>query len=1188
MEQKQRFSIRKFKNGVGSALLLSLLLAPIALQTTVLAQDAESPTQQQLGNATNYTTVQADPSEEFLASEKLANTSQGEIINQITSTELTTAISEAKNAGVKVTVDKAVNFDSLEAGQADYAEQVTAVKAITDKQIAAQKAYEEAEKKYQAYLVAEAQYEKDNTAYQAYLTAKAEYDKAFATYQDAYKVYEAALAENVKLVAQYEQDKQAYDKAYTLYQDALKKHTDVTAVNAKKKADYEAALTKYNQDYVNYQAALSTYTAASTENARLKAAYDAAKAEYDKKKAEYDTAKAAYDKQVAEANRLTGVDGYLSRTEAQELTLLSEPQAKLTITGSGKFANKNTVTNLQSYDNEWVKALYAVHSDDYYNSATTSQSGAWIVDGSNYGRMSKGYAMVAREGDTIIATYDNLQNSSLGDIKITKAVYEYQIKEVSDDQGYVNLVIYNDPTVTIDNDSQNEIKSKDVRVTLTPKYFDENGNQLDLSQYSSLISVASLNYDYYAGQVESVQDLNGVEFIPITGSTIKNTNGVIAATSNNSWNIAKPYYNGVSDWAASEWDISNSPNEYYGAGVLKVTSKDFSFDLVSSSYSEENDIIHQWKGYWQALSSKIKASGLVPTLPVAPTAPTPPKYKVTGNNPEEPVKPTEPTYEDTTAPTPPVEPTKPIIVEPVKPTEPTKPTEVPKPGTVDEVPIPTVAAQLEVKVHPNTYSSQPTIQKEVTNEAGEDLSNALVPKGSTVKFPLQLPMLTAGRPEYKVLTVEDNIPEGYELNVEAVTAAFPDFDVTYDEKTRLLKLVSKEELVAAINKDRTKEFTFAKQALTGIVTNDGTVYKNTFKVSLDNSYTIYSNTVKVTTPGKPNDPDNPDNNLIQPTKQVVDAEGKDIDGQAVGLKDTLNYPLFWDMDQYNTIKDGDSAKDIYFYFDLYDASKVTVDLEASKEIVDENSQAVSDIEVTNYASFADLPKELQTVFENANLKEVVGNKSIVLYLPKDMPAFEENYVKKGISLNLKFVATPKREAAGQVIENTAGQVDFGNGYITNTVTNKVQVTTEWEDKHGTVLKDKVTGDQTEEAGSFDRYRFVETQETETGIKHIFEKLYTTEWVDEQGNALKEKVEDTETKEHGAIERYEYVRTEDTPTGIKHIFKRIVEQPVEPKKNLPLTGEQATIGLVGLGATLLALILAWKFKLVEKLKKVFKK
>ncbi|CYU35417.1 hypothetical protein HO639_06940 [Streptococcus suis] len=1161
MEQKQRFSIRKFKNGVGSALLLSLLLAPIALQTTVLAQDAESPTQQQLGNATNYTTVQADPSEEFLASEKLANTSQGEIINQITSTELTTAISEAKNAGVKVTVDKAVNFDSLEAGQADYAEQVTAVKAITDKQIAAQKAYEEAEKKYQAYLVAEAQYEKDNTAYQAYLTAKAEYDKAFAAYQDAYKVYEAALAENVKLVAQYEQDKQAYDKAYTLYQDALKKHTDVTAVNAKKKADYEAALTKYNQDYVNYQAALSTYTAASTENARLKAAYDAAKAEYDKKKAEYDTAKAAYDKQVAEANRLTGVDGYLSEVVAQSLILLTEPNAKLSISSSNKIE--------MSQDDKNANAPSKWNSTN--NISSYSGTGRAII------KLDK--------GESVTATYENLSNSSYAGIPLSKIIFTFSAKNAT---GNV-IDIATDPTITVTTYSE---LYETNRVNAHVELFDENNKKIVFTEENpAIFSLASLNYSKHdlvgANFQETVENFsNNVTIIPITGSGIVYENGSVHAA-----NFNDKVENGSKYPSQGEGRWDDTELAYYGAIAGKVTSGDYiSFDIVSKVDITSGVNQAGWTGnaFWFAFNTDIKASGLLPAPPIAPTAPTPPKYKVTGNNPEEPVKPTEPTYEDTTAPTPPVEPTKPIIVEPVKPTEPTKPTEVPKPGTVDEVPIPTVPAQLEVKVHPNTYSSKPTIQKEVTNEAGEDLSNALVPKGSTVKFPLQLPTLTAGRPEYKVLTVEDNIPEGYDLNVEAAKTAFPEFDVTYDEKTRLLKLVSKEELVAAINKDRTKEFTFAKQALTGIVTNDGTVYKNTFKVSLDNSYTIYSNTVKVTTPGNPNDPDNPDNNLIQPTKQVVDAEGKDIDGQAVGLKDTLNYPLFWDMDQYNTIKDGDSAKDIYFYFDLYDASKVAVDLEASKEIVDENSQAVSDIEVTNYASFADLPKELQTVFENANLKEVVGNKSIVLYLPKDMDAFEENYVKKGISLNLKFVATPKREAAGQVIENTAGQVDFGNGYITNTVTNKVQVTTEWEDRHGTVLKDKVTGDQTEEAGSFDRYRFVETQETETGIKHIFEKLYTTEWVDEQGNALKEKVEDTETKEHGTIERYEYVRTEDTPTGIKHIFKRIVEQPAQPKKNLPLTGEQATIGLVGLGAALLALILAWKFKLVEKLKKVFKK
>ncbi|MHB9794569.1 SspB-related isopeptide-forming adhesin [Streptococcus suis] len=1164
MEQKQRFSIRKFKNGVGSALLLSLLLAPIALQTTVLAQDAESPTQQQLGNATNYTAAQADPSEENLALEKLANTSQGEIINQITSTELTATISEAKNAGVKVTVDKGVNFESLEAGQADYANQVTAVKTIIDKQVAAQKTYEEAEKKYQAYLVAEAQYEKDNTAYQAYLTAKAEYDKAFASYQEAYKVYETALAENVKLVAQYEQDKQAYDKAYALYQDELKKHTDVTATNAQKKADYEVALAKYNQDYANYQAALSTYTAASTGNARLKAAYDAAKAEYDKKKAEYDTAKAAYDKQVAEANRLTGVDGYLSEAVVQSLISKSEPNAKIVeIDGVTNFLSTTKREEIRLKNPNLVHTVSSYDANDYTNkmeSAPLNVQG--ITDEAVTFELAVGQSATVIYGGNLTSTFNG------------ESIEKIEIKYTSlkSEVGSSIISVFQDPTKTVAfaSDATKGFVGEGDELGLEISYYTASGKVTATKENPIVFSLSSMNSLGEESYYEYVRGLSSnLRFVPITGSQVNKYNDKIYAR--NSIDTIEPY---------NSHDSVDSPGRYYGSGAIIAESGNVFGIVVGASKHQTS--------HWFAFNTDIKASGLLPAPPVAPTAPTPPKYKVTGNNPEEPVKPTEPTYEDTTAPTPPVEPTKPIIVEPVKPTEPTKPTEVPKPGTVDEVPIPTVPAQLEVKVHPNTYSSHPTIQKEVTNDAGEDLSNALVPKGSTVKYPLQLPTLTAGRPEYKVLTVEDNIPEGYELNVEAVTAAFPDFDVTYDEKTRLLKLVSKEELVAAINKDRTKEFTFAKQALTGIVTNDGTVYKNTFKVSLDNSYTIYSNTVKVTTPGKPNDPDNPDNNLIQPTKQVVDAEGKDIDGQAVGLKDTLNYPLFWDMDQYNTIKDGDSAKDIYFYFDLYDASKVAVDLKASKEIVDENSQAVSDIEVTNYASFADLPKELQTVFENANLKEVVGDKSIVLYLPKDMAVFEENYVKKGISLNLRFVATPKREAAGQVIENTAGQVDFGNGYITNTVTNKVQVTTEWEDKHGTVLKDKVTGDQTEEAGSFDRYRFVETQETETGIKHIFEKLYTTEWVDEQGNALKEKVEDTETKEHGTIERYEYVRTEDTPTGIKHIFKRIVEQPVQPKKNLPLTGEQATIGLVGLGAALLALILAWKFKLVEKLKKVFKK
>ncbi|MFM0788395.1 GbpC/Spa domain-containing protein [Streptococcus suis] len=1157
MEQKQRFSIRKFKNGVGSALLLSLLVTPMVLQSTVSAEESETEevvTQQQLGNATNYATIQSSPTEDYLAMAKKANTSEGEIINKITSGELTSAIASAKEAGVRVTVAEAVNFDTLEAGQADYTAQVEAVKAITDKAIAAQKAYEAAQAAYQTYLVAQAQYEKDNTLYQAYLKAKSDYDKAYADYQAAYKVYETALAENKKAIEQYNADKAAYDKAYADYQKALNTHNTVSESNAKKKADYEAALAQYQKDYQAYQAALATYTSASADNARLKAEYDAAVAEYKTLKAEYDAKKAEYDKKVEEATRLTGVDGYATRALAQSLNLADdEVNSTVNITGNiKKSIASSDETNLYHLSQS------VLNGNENMSSNVTKMSNPNIQTWAEYG-------VVVASGQTLTATFTGLEKSTYDGSDISSI--KMTITPISSDGS--DLVVFLSDKITNGYEVYSLVGNVKDNVTL--QFFDNEGKIIAFkSSAPALFGYGSLNR--HPGSLEYISNYN-FEFVRINGSTILEHPDGIYSDGDNDYKANGSKYDNV------EWDPDGSPLAYYGAGIGVVTSGD------TLRFTAGN---REFVGHWTDITSKVAASGILEQPPVEPTAPTPPKYTVTGNNPEEPVKPTEPTYEETTEPTPPTEPTKPVIVEPVKPTEPTKPTEVPKPNEVEEVIPPTVPAPLEIKVHPNTYTSKPTIQKEVTNEAGEDLSNALVPKGSTVNFPLQLPTLTAGRPEYKVLTVTDNIPEGYELNVDAVVAAFPEFTVSYDEKTRVLTLEGKEELVASINKDRTKEFGFEKRQLTGLVTNDGAVYENTFQVTLDNSYTIYSNTVRVTTPGKPNDPDNPQNNLIQPTKQVVNAEGKDINGQAVGLKDTLTYPLLWDMDQYSAIKDGDGAKDIYFYFDLYDPSKVTVDLEASKTMTDAAGQAVTDIDVTNYASFADMPEDIQKAFEAANLKELVGEKSILLYLPKDMAAFEENYIKKGNSINLTFVAQPKREAAGQEIENIAVQVDFGNGYVTNKVTNKVQVTTEWEDRNGTVLKDKVTGDKTEEAGGFDRYRFVETKETDTGIKHIFEKLYTTEWVDEQGNALKEKVEDTDTKEHGTIDRYEFVKTVDTETGIKHIFKRIVEQPTQPKKNLPLTGEQATVGLVGLGLALLGLIAAWRFKLIEKLKNALKK
>lgn len=1181
MERQQRFSIRKFKTAVGSALLATMMLgAPMLQAVNVLAQD-QATHQHQLANTTNLVEAPKDMTELGQDFQAKAGTSEGQMVYSVASEELATVIKEAQKAGVTITQSNTVTYDSLEAAQADYQAQMAQIVDIIAKQTEAKRLYAEAVTKYKVYQAALTQYEKDQAAYNTYLQAKADYDVAFAAYQEAHKVYEAALAENVKQIAAYEKDKLGYDKAYSLYQDKLARYVDVTESNATKKAAYEAALAQYEKDYPIYLAALAKYQAAQTADANNQAQYAKNLEQYGKDKTQYDKKLVDYQNAVTEAQKNTGRDGYLSRVEAQELMMLSEPNATVTITGTAKFANKASVSNHTSYDNEWVSALYAIHSDAYYNAAGMSQANAWIVNGSDNGRKSEGYAMVAKEGDHIIATYENLQNFSVGSVKIAKAVYRYDVLETSDDQGYLNLVIYKDPTVTIDNDAQNDIKSKSVRLRLTPTYFDEQGNQIDLSKYSSLLSISSLNYDYYAGQVESVQNLNGLEFIYITGSSIVDTNGVIAATSNNSWSEAKPYYNGVSSLPVEDWDVSDHPNEYFGAGALKVTAKDFSFELVSSTYSEANDSQVGWKGYWQSITSNIRANGIVEKEPTPPTPPVPPVPVTTGNEPVEPPKVEEPQYETAEEPKPPVEPVKPVITEPKEPTAPTPPNEVPKPGEPEKVPEPKEPIPFEATFHKTAYAETPKPVKGITNEAGEDVTGQYIPKGSMVKFPITVPSLKAGRDVTKTFVIEDVVDEGVELDLEAVKKAYPGFDVSFDDN-RLLKLVAKEDYLKEMNKDLTKAFDFTTPDLVGRVLNDGKTYTNTLKVTR-NDYTSYSETVDVSTPGR-EDKSTTRDSLIEPTKTVRNASGEDWTGKPVLPGDLISYPNTWDNDQFKAIKDGDKDKHIHLYIEDIDGTKFTPQLDQFQAI-DSDQEAVKGLKAIHVESVDKADKELQDYLKGSGLYDKIDGDFVAL-IPEDMMAFEEAYVKTGKVLTFNLVGTPKEGATG-VLKNTSYQVSFGNGYKTSTVENPIQVTTEWVDKTtGKDLKDKVTGDKTESRGDFTNYRWVDTVPTKTGVKHLFERLYTTEWVDEQGKTLKDMVTDTTTKEKGTVPDHTWVDTVETESGIKHIFKKTPPAKSttnSSKGSLPSTGDQAGSFIAYLGVLLVGLAIAWKTGLFRKIK-----
>lgn len=1169
MERQQRFSIRKFKTAVGSALLATLFLGmPVLQAVNVLAetQAQELTVQQDLNNATNLIDAQQLKSELAQAFEAKAGTSTGELLHDVPSQALDEAIQKAEAAGVKVTSDQTVKYDSLEAAQADYAGQLENLEAVIAKQEAATKAFQEAVTSYKLYQEAQDKYEADKSLYDAYLATKADYDKAFEAYQVAFEAYEKELANNVKLLADYELAKAEYTKAYSLYQDKLAKYTDTTKGNEAKKAAYETALEQYKKDYAAYEKALAAHRTATETDAAKQAEYEKELAQYNKENEQYQKDLAAYKTALAEAEKNTGNDGYLSQALAQNLIFEREPNATVTI--SGQKANLapslSELPNSPERINTDVKWLTP---GDY---RTTPQL-------TTFDNVKESYFVLLGYGETTTVRYDNLQNSSYNGRKISSVIYKYTPEATNRNQD-VAAFISTDPTLTFVGGSDYQPgQDNEFRMGLEVEFYYDNGQKVVFDKNSSaLIALTSLNsYDNFKHTEQVTNYEQTAEFIKITGSSIGERDGAIKAIEDN-------YPTRL------DWDRADSPNLYYGSGALRIKGG----DRIKLTFGSNSDA-----RIWFAFNSKIATTSKLPQTPTPPTKPTPPKSTVTGNEPQKPTPPVEPTYEQAEKPTPPVEPTKPLITEPQKPTEPTPPGIVPPPpGEPTPVPIPKEPEALSVTVHKATYAvtSKPT--KGVTNEAGEDVSNGLIPKGSVVKFPISLPSLKAGRKPTENHVIHDYVDEGVEMNLEAIKAAYPGYDVTFSEEDRLLTLTATEVYVAEMNKDLSKDFDFVTPDLVGRVLNDGATYTNTIRW-VWNDYDSFSDTVKVSTPGKTPDPDHPTNNLIEPTKTVTNLEGQNIDGQAILATDQLVYPNLWDLDQFATIKNGDKTKQIHIYIEDIDGTKATPDLE-NLTFIDKAKETVkTPLKATYVEGLDKADQALKELIVAAGLDDDIQG-DFVAIVPEYMAAFEELHVKTGNSISFDLKMTPKEGATGE-IKNTSYQIAYGNGYKTKTTTNTIQVTTEWEDKTTKEpLKDMVTGDKTEERGDFPRYRFVETVNTKTGIKHIFERLYTTEWEENgTGRVLKDKVTDIDTKEKGDIPGMTFVKTVETETGIKHIFKKAPETPKETKTppaktpgnpskgSLPSTGDSTSL-LVYLGMGLLSILVAWKLRLIKKIKTIF--
>lgn len=1123
MKLKQTYGYRKSKicKSLCGAVLGVVATISVAGQnvfadeaTTVSGVDTSTAT----GNpATNLPEAQANPSNEAIESQAQAGQTTGSIPVEVPTTDVDQAVENAKNAGVKVekdeTVDKGTVKTAEDANQKeteikdDYAKQAEEIKKVTEQYKADVASNQKETDRINAENKAtKDQYEKDMAAHKAEVeritnanaAAKAEYDAKLAQYQkDLADVQKA----NADAQASYEAAKEAYDKELAAIQKA----------NADNDADYQAKLDAYNAELARvkkenadakaaYEKALAEITAKNNEikaeneaikqrNAQAKADYaakllkyqsDLAKyqkdlADYPRKLQEYKDEQAAIKAALAELQNHKNEDGNLTEPSAQNLVYDSEPNAQLSLTTNGKMLKASAVDEAFSHDTaQYSKKIlqpdnlnvsYLQQADDVASSmelyGNFGDKAGWTTTVGNSTEVKFASVLLER-GQSVTATYTNLEKSYYNGKKISKVVFKYTLDS---DSKFKNvdkawLGIFTDPTLGVFASAYNGVAEKDTSIFIKNEFtfYDEDGKPIDFD--NALLSVASLNREH--NSIEMAKDYTGT-FVKISGSSVGEKDGKIYAT--DTLNFRKDqggarwtmYKRGGED--GSGWDSSDAPNSWYGAGAIRMsgTNNSVTVGAISATLvmpvnqmpvvSGKDNTEAKRPNIWYSLNGKIRAVNVPrvtkekPEPPVAPTAPVEPTYEV-----ESPLKPTpvEPTYK--ADPKPPTKtPNKP---EPTPPTPPTPQSEPNKPvePTYKEIPtppadpvyqnLPTPPAVPTVHFHYFKLAVQPQVNKEIRNKDDIDIDKTLVAKQSVVKFQLKTNDLPAGRDKTTSFVLVDPLPSGYQFDMAATKDASPGFDVTYVETSHTVIFKATAATLDKFNADLTKSVPTIYPTVVGMVLNDGATYTNNFTLTINEAYGIKSNIVRVTTPGKPNDPDNPNNNYIKPHKINKNENGVVIDNKNV-LAGSMNYyNLTWDLDQYKG--DKSSAETIakgFFYVDDYPEEALDANLDLVK-IKDANGREVTGITAKNVKDISELDPHIQDMLKKAGIKP---KGAFQLFLADNPQSFYDTYVSKGIDLTIISPMKVKDEMGkiGGKYENKVYQIDFGNGYESNVVVNNV-------------------------------------------------------------------------------------------------------------------------------------------------------
>ena len=1064
---------------LGTALIAfadKAVFADEVTETTSTSTVEVAPT----GNpATNLPEAQGEMSQVAKESQAKAGSKDSALPVEVSSADLDKAVADAKSAGVKVvqdeTKDKGTATTATENAQkqdeikSDYAKQAEEVKTTTEaykKEVAAHQA--ETDKINAENKAADDKYQKDLKSHQeevekintANATAKAEYEAKLAQYQkdlatvkkaneDSQQDYQNKLSAYQTELARVQkanaEAKEAYDKAVkenTAKNAAIQaKNEEIKQQNDKAKADYEAKVAKYEADLAKYKKELAEYPA------KLKA---------------YEYEQAKIKAALVELEKNKDQDGYLSKPSAQSLVYDLEPKAQLDLKTEGKLLTAAAVDEAFKKDTDQYGKknlqLDNLNVKNLENGATTSSvelygnigdKSDWTTNVGNKTEVKWGSVLLER-GQSVTATYTNLQNSYYNGKKISKIVYKYTVdpsSQFKNPTGKVWLGIFSDPTLGVFASAYTGDVEKGTSIFIKNEFTFYDDNDQPINFDNALLSVASLNREH--NSIEMAKDYSGT-FIKISGSSIGEKNGMIYATETLNFKQGQ----GGARWTmypngqpGSGWDSSDAPNSWYGAGAISMSGTTNHVTVGATSATNVMSVAEMPQvpgrdntegkkpNIWYSLNGKIRAVNVPkitkekPTPPVAPTEPQAPTYET--EKPLEPA-PVAPSYEN--EPTPPVK--TPDQPEPSKPEEPNYDPLPTPPVAPTPKQLPTPPAVPTVHFHYNRLFAQPQINKEIKNEDGVDIDRTLVAKQSVVKFELKTEALTAGRPKTTSFVLVDPLPTGYQFDLEATKAASKGFETSYDKASHTVTFKATEETLAAFNADLTKSFETLYPTVVGRVLNDGATYTNNFTLTVNDAYGVKSNIVRVTTPGKPNDPDNPNNNYIKPLKVNKNKQGVNIDGKEVLAGSTNYYELTWDLDQYKGDKSSKEAiQNGFYYVDDYPEEALTLQPELVK-IRDLEGNLVSGISVQQFDSLEAAPKKVQDLLKKANITV----KGAFQLFSADNPAeFYKNYVAAGKSLLITDPMTVKPEfgQTGGKYENKAYQIDFGNGYATEVVVNNV-------------------------------------------------------------------------------------------------------------------------------------------------------